>query len=29
VHAADVVVDGPAGLAALLDALADALSAPG
>jgi len=29
VHAADVVVDGPAGLAVLLDALADALSAPG
>lgn len=28
VHAADVVVDGPAGLVALLDALADALSAP-
>jgi trehalose 6-phosphate phosphatase len=26
VHAADVVVDGPAGLAALLDALADALA---
>jgi trehalose 6-phosphate phosphatase len=29
VHAADVVVDGPAGLAALLDGLADAISAPG
>jgi trehalose 6-phosphate phosphatase len=28
VHAADVVVDGPAGLAALLDTLADALGAP-
>ena len=27
VHAADVVVEGPAGLAALLDALADAISA--
>jgi trehalose 6-phosphate phosphatase len=27
VHAADVVVDGPAGLAALLDGLADAISA--
>jgi len=29
IHAADVVVDGPAGLAVLLDALADAISAPG
>ncbi len=29
VSAADVVVEGPAGLAALLDALADAISAPG
>jgi len=29
VQAADVVVAGPAGLAALLDALADAISAPG
>jgi trehalose 6-phosphate phosphatase len=29
VHAADVVVDGPAGLAALLDALADAISGRG
>jgi trehalose 6-phosphate phosphatase len=28
VHAADVVVDGPAGLAALLDALADAMGVP-
>ena len=28
VHAADVVVEGPRGLAALLDALADAISAP-
>ena len=27
IHAADVVVDGPAGLAVLLDALADAISA--
>jgi trehalose 6-phosphate phosphatase len=29
IHAADVVVDGPAGLAVVLDALADAISAPG
>jgi trehalose 6-phosphate phosphatase len=29
VRGADVVVEGPAGLAALLDALADAISAPG
>jgi trehalose 6-phosphate phosphatase len=29
VRAADIVVEGPAGLAALLDALADAISAPG
>jgi trehalose 6-phosphate phosphatase len=29
VHTADVVVDGPAGLAALLDELADAISARG
>jgi hypothetical protein len=28
VHAADVVVEGPAGLAALLDALADAILGP-
>jgi trehalose 6-phosphate phosphatase len=29
VHAADVVVEGPGGLAALLGVLADAISAPG
>jgi trehalose 6-phosphate phosphatase len=29
VHAADLVVEGPSGLAALLGALADAISAPG
>jgi trehalose 6-phosphate phosphatase len=29
IHAADVVVEGPAGLAVVLDALADAISAPG
>jgi trehalose 6-phosphate phosphatase len=29
IHAADVVVDGPAGLAVLLDSLVDAISAPG
>jgi hypothetical protein len=29
VHRADVVVDGPAGLAKVLESLGDALSAPG